>query len=80
MKKTRKWLSEEKYGLALSIILIIAVGFIYFGIEGNAGGMNSQAKESSVFDGIQLKLAFNEKGEAKIFEHSLHPHSLPKCP
>jgi len=64
----KAWISGEKYSILIVIAIIAVVGMVYFVFEGNSAGMDPIGKkETAAFNGMQLKLAFNDGNEAKVF-------------
>jgi hypothetical protein len=61
---------QNKTSIGLSLIVILIVGTLYFGVEGlGASAMEGGTRNSSTeaYKGILLKTAFTEKGEMKVF-------------
>lgn len=69
MSGKKAWLLGEKYSILIVIAIIAVVGLVYFVFGGNNAGMGYPIgeKETAVFNGMQLKLAFNDGNEAKVF-------------
>ncbi|MFA6268637.1 MAG: hypothetical protein WCW13_03600 [archaeon] len=63
----KEWIMKEKITILFSLVLILIVGFIYFGIEGNTPMGTTNTTESTPLQGVTLKLTFNEQNQPKIF-------------
>ncbi|MDO8647100.1 MAG: hypothetical protein Q7R70_01655 [Candidatus Diapherotrites archaeon] len=62
---------KEKFPLAVTLAFLIIASIAYFGVEGIGNSISGMASAknapNSIYQDIQIKLAFNEKGEAKAF-------------
>ncbi|MEI7960827.1 MAG: hypothetical protein WCI04_00675 [archaeon] len=68
MGKIDEWMNREKYGIIFTIAIILIVGLIYFGVEGNTNSMGQTAStNSSIFETLKTKVNYVPEGNIKVF-------------
>lgn len=68
MKQIKEWFSKEKYGVIFTLAIILIVGIVYFGIEGNIAGMDESAKEFGAVEASSNKVFIKmAEKEPKLF-------------
>ncbi len=70
MGSIKKFLSNEKNAIFFTIIVVLAVSFAYFGVEGigmKKISMESQSTNTEIYQGIELKTAYGPNSEIKAF-------------
>ncbi len=67
--KKENYLKGKEVSIILTIIVMVIGSFLYFGIDGigNSLMMGGMKVNPDFFDGIRLKVAFNDEGQMKVF-------------